>query len=92
MWQELLLHCANNLSGFESNTNGIRENIAGHSNVDTATIRETLEIQSEELSEDGLVSINEGSACDRREKDVPEKVMSGKKLNIKETLRDISQH
>lgn len=77
------------LCRFQSNINEIRENTAGHSHVDTATIRETLEMQSEDFRKDGLVSINDESACDKKEEDVPEKVTSGKKLKLSDIFHNI---
>lgn len=39
---------------FELNVNGVIGEVADHANVDTATIWETLDIQSKELSEGKL--------------------------------------
>lgn len=43
--------------------------------VDTATVGEILNRQSEALSEGELVSINEEGGCDEKDGDVPEEVI-----------------
>lgn len=54
---------------------------------DTVTIQETLDLQSEELSEDKLVNINKECSCDKKDEDVTKEVTLGKTLTLKE-LRD----
>ena len=75
---------------FVSNINGIIEEQADSRNVDTATIRETLNIQPDELSEE-LTDVNEQSGCDEKDDD-PEEVMPAKKLHIEGAVGEISRH
>lgn len=55
--------------------------------LDTVTIQETLDLHSEELSEDKLVNINKECSCNNKDQDVTEEVTLGKNLTLKE-LRD----
>lgn len=55
---------------FEWNINGVIEEITG--NIDSATIRNTLDIQPEELSQDKLIEIHKESGCDEKDENVPE--------------------
>lgn len=56
----------------------LEKKVAGLGNVDTAIMREILDMRLEELSE-GRLAINEESGRDKDEEDVPEKVTSAKK-------------
>lgn len=53
----------------------------------TVTIQETLDLQSEEFSEDKSVNINKECSCDEKDEDVTEEVALAKNLTLKE-LRD----
>ena len=46
----------------------------------TATVQETQDLQSEELSEDKPVNINKECSCDKKDEDAPEEVTLAKKL------------
>lgn len=48
-----------------------KKKIGGHRNVDTPAITETLDVWTKEFGE----GINEESGCDKKEEDVPEKVI-----------------
>ena len=61
---------------FQSNINGVVEDRTG--NIDTATIRNTLDMQPEELSEGKSIKINEESGCDEKDEDVPGEVTLAK--------------
>lgn len=61
---------------FESSTNGVIEEITG--NTDTATIRNTLDIQPEELTECRVIEIKEESDFDEKLKNVLEEVTLAK--------------
>lgn len=61
---------------FESSTNGAIEEITG--NTDTATIRNTLDIQPEELTECRVIEIKEESDFDEKFKNVLEEVTLAK--------------
>lgn len=56
-------------------------------NVDTASLRETLYMQREVLSEGKLADVNEESGCEERDEDVPEEVM----LAVQSPLKELSQ-
>lgn len=64
----------------------LQEKAADCGNADTATTRETLGRQPEELSKGNLIKI-EGSSCDRKDDHVPEVVLLAKVL----TLEDLSK-
>lgn len=51
---------------FRSNVNRIIREIADHRNVDTDMVQETLDIQSEEPSEDQLINVDEDSSYEGR--------------------------
>lgn len=50
----------------------LQKKTADCENVDTATVRETGDVQPQELSEGELIDINEESSCDKRMK-MPQK-------------------
>lgn len=64
----------------------LQEKVADCGNADTATTRETLGIQPEELTKGNLIKI-EGSSCDRKDDHVPEVALLAKAL----TLEDLSK-
>ena len=55
--------------------------------VDTASILETQGMQPEELNEGGITNINEETGCDKKDKDVSEKV----KFPVYVTLKDVAK-
>lgn len=74
-----------------SNVEVIEER-ADHRIVDRATIWETQDVKSKELTEGELININEERGFDKKDEDVPEEEMLANNLNIKEALRDILWH
>lgn len=61
--------------------------MANFGNGDTANILETQDMQPEELNEGEIINKNEGTGCDKRDKDVSEEV----KLPVNLTLKDLSE-
>ena len=57
---------------FESNTNRVTEEITG--NTDSATIRNTPDMQPEKLTKCRVTKIKEESGCDEKIKNVYEEV------------------
>lgn len=74
---------------FELDLNRIIEEIGDCGNIYTAAIRETPDMQPEELNKSKLADINEEKGYYKKGEDVPEGVMLAKDC-IKENLRDIS--
>lgn len=55
---------------FESNVNGVLEEIADHWNVDSTVIQRTLSMNTEKLGEGKLVEMNEESSFNEKNKGV----------------------
>lgn len=60
------------------NINGVVEEISDCGNVDTAAFLEPLDMQPEKFSEGKLISVNEESGCDEKDRHVLDEVMLAK--------------
>lgn len=80
-WKQIMLEVE-----LESAINVVTEERADHGNIDTASIWEPLDIQSEELSKGQILIINEESSWDQKHEDLPEELTLAKNLR----LRDLS--
>lgn len=80
-WKQIMLEVE-----LESARNVVTEETAGHGNIDTASLWEPLDIQSEGLSEGQLLIINEETSWDQKHEDLPEELTLAKNLR----LRDLS--
>lgn len=69
-----------------SKARGVIERLANYGNVDTTTVWETLDVQSEELHDGELTDINEESSCDEKDEDISEEVMLAKNFTLEELL------
>lgn len=70
---------------FESNINGILEEMADHGNVDTAADQEIQDMWPQERSEGELIDIIEEG--DKKNDNVPEEDVLTKKIHFKGTVR-----
>ena len=57
--------------------------------VDIAAIRETLDVQTEDLGESKHTNADRNGGCNEKNDNIAEEVMLAKKCHVNGTLRDI---
>lgn len=63
--------------------NGMKKERAGHGNVHTNAVQQSLDMKPGELSKHLSTNISKESGCEKKNEDVPEEVTLAKKFTLK---------